>query len=93
MIITVKINKFKYCVDQIRVIWSPKLVLFEKKVNKCCLWNKKLDIYQRGITFEGHDFYSDYCITYITNFYRKTSRLVDYRSSLEANRENSKASF
>ncbi|CDW89275.1 UNKNOWN [Stylonychia lemnae] len=38
--------------DQIRVIWSPKIVLFEKKVNKCYLWNTKLDIYQRGITFE-----------------------------------------
>ena len=37
------------------------MVLFEKKVNKACLWNTKLDIYQRGITFEGNDFYSDYC--------------------------------
>jgi len=36
------------------------LTLFEKKVNKTKLFNLKFDIYQRGVTFEGPDFYSDY---------------------------------
>ena len=37
-------------------------MLFEKKINKACLWNNRVDMYQRAITFEGADFYSDYCM-------------------------------
>jgi hypothetical protein len=39
------------------------MVLFEKKVNKANLYGKKIDMYQRAITFEGADFYADYCNT------------------------------
>ena len=47
------------------------MVLFEKKINKTYLWNTKIDMYQRGVTFEGQDFYAEYCKnihSYYNNF-------------------------
>lgn len=41
------------------------MIILEKKVNKTKLYNLKYDLNQRGITFEGADFYANYCKTIV----------------------------
>jgi hypothetical protein len=42
----------------LRIIWSPKMCLFERKENIRPLNNKKLDLYERSVTYEGKEFNS-----------------------------------
>jgi hypothetical protein len=48
---------------QIRLIWSPNFCLFERKTNLLRLEDKKFDIYERAVTYEGKEFFSKYCIS------------------------------
>merc|ERR1719181_1917717 len=45
--------------NMIRVLWSPKVCLLERRVNKRRLSDTKLDVYERAVTFEGSDFLSE----------------------------------
>ena len=44
--------------DRIEVIWGPKICLFQRKINKLKIHDKRHDIYERAVTFDGPDFYS-----------------------------------
>lgn len=44
--------------NMIRVLWSPKVCLLERRVNNKRLSDTKLDVYERAVTFEGSDFLS-----------------------------------
>lgn len=44
--------------NMIRVLWSPKVCLLERRVNKKKLSETKYDVYERAVTFEGPDFLS-----------------------------------
>lgn len=39
-----------------RVIWSPKMCLFERKENIRPVANKRMDIYERAVTYEGKEY-------------------------------------
>eukprot|EP00743_Colponemidia_sp_Colp-15_P006598 GILK01007111.1.p1 GENE.GILK01007111.1~~GILK01007111.1.p1 ORF type:complete len:756 (-),score=125.15 GILK01007111.1:128-2395(-) len=41
-----------------RIIWSPKVCLFEKRVNKRKLTDRRFDMYERAVTYEGAEFHS-----------------------------------
>uniref|UniRef100_K3WGC8 Uncharacterized protein n=1 Tax=Globisporangium ultimum (strain ATCC 200006 / CBS 805.95 / DAOM BR144) TaxID=431595 RepID=K3WGC8_GLOUD len=42
----------------IRAIWSPKICLLERRVNLKNVYDKRYDIYERGVTFDGANMYS-----------------------------------
>lgn len=42
----------------IECLWSPTLCIFEKKKNKKNLFDKKYDTYEKTVTFDGPEFYS-----------------------------------
>lgn len=44
--------------NMIRVMWSPKVCLLERRVNNKRLSDTKFDVYERAVTFEGSDFLS-----------------------------------
>lgn len=37
------------------MIWSPKLVLLERKMNIKSLLDEKINIYERVVTYEGNN--------------------------------------
>ncbi|KAJ0411487.1 hypothetical protein ATCC90586_008536 [Pythium insidiosum] len=37
----------------IRAIWSPKICLLERRVNRKNLFDKRFSVYERGVTFDG----------------------------------------
>lgn len=43
----------------IRLIWSPKMCLFEKKVNAKKINDNRYDIYERVVTFDGEEFQTE----------------------------------
>lgn len=45
--------------NMIRVLWSPKVCLLERRVNNRRLSDTKFDVYERAVTFEGSDFLSE----------------------------------
>lgn len=44
----------------IRVNWTPKMCLFEKKINLKNIYDKKSNIYEKAVTYEGYDFQTLY---------------------------------
>jgi len=42
-----------------RAMWSPKVCLLERRVNRLALNDCRYDMYERAVTFEGHDFHSE----------------------------------
>jgi hypothetical protein len=44
--------------NMIRVLWSPKVCLLERRINNKKLSETKYDVYERAVTFEGPDFLS-----------------------------------
>lgn len=40
----------------IRLIWSPKLCIFEKKTNIRKIYDTRFDIYERAVTYDGEEF-------------------------------------
>lgn len=42
-----------------RALWSPKVCLLERRVNRLALNDCRYDMYERAVTFEGHDFHSE----------------------------------
>eukprot|EP00933_Yihiella_yeosuensis_P046653 TRINITY_DN4222_c0_g2_i1.p1 TRINITY_DN4222_c0_g2~~TRINITY_DN4222_c0_g2_i1.p1 ORF type:complete len:901 (+),score=165.03 TRINITY_DN4222_c0_g2_i1:128-2830(+) len=45
--------------NMVRAWWSPKVCLLERRVNKQRLSDRRLDMYERAVTFEGPDFHSE----------------------------------
>lgn len=45
--------------NMIRVLWSPKICLVDRKVNKRNVNDSRFNMYERAVTFEGADFHSD----------------------------------
>jgi hypothetical protein len=43
----------------IECIWSPNITVFEKRVNKKNLNEKRLDIFERAVTFDGDQIFSE----------------------------------
>ena len=41
------------------MIWGPKICLFQRRINKRKIHDKSFDIYERAVTFDGPDFYSE----------------------------------
>lgn len=41
-----------------RVIWSPTVTLFEKRENKKSLYDRRLNMYERALTYEGKEYFS-----------------------------------
>ncbi len=39
--------------NMIKVIWSPSMCLFERRQNKNSIFDKKLNMYERVLTYEG----------------------------------------
>lgn len=44
--------------NMIRVLWSPKVCLLERRVNRLKISDTRYDKYERAVTFEGPDFHS-----------------------------------
>jgi len=42
----------------LRALWSPQVTVLERRINRNRLFDTKMDIYERAITFEGPDFHS-----------------------------------
>jgi len=40
----------------IRVVWSPKICTFEKKINKHVFNDMRFNIYEKAVTFDGEEF-------------------------------------
>ena len=40
-----------------RAMWSPKVCLLERRMNRLALSGCRYDMYERAVTFEGHDFH------------------------------------
>lgn len=45
--------------NMLRAMWSPKVTLLERRVNRLKLSDTRYDMYERAVTFEGPDFHSD----------------------------------
>merc|ERR1719313_2288427 len=43
----------------IRCIWSPKVCLLERRNNKYNLQDRRYGMYERAVTYEGAEFYSE----------------------------------
>ena len=43
----------------IRCIWSPKICLLERRLNKYNLQDRRYGMYERAVTYEGAEFYSE----------------------------------
>ena len=41
------------------MIWGPKVCLFQRRKNRRKIHNKHYDIYERAVTFDGPDLYSE----------------------------------
>jgi hypothetical protein len=47
------------CVAMIRAIWTPNMCLLERKNNLRKLHDTRYGIYERAVTFDGADAYSN----------------------------------
>ena len=45
--------------NMLRALWSPKVCLLERRVNRLQMGDTRYDMYERAVTFEGAEFYSD----------------------------------
>eukprot|EP00747_Dinoflagellata_sp_TGD_P211710 gnl/TRDRNA2_/TRDRNA2_84911_c0_seq1.p1 gnl/TRDRNA2_/TRDRNA2_84911_c0~~gnl/TRDRNA2_/TRDRNA2_84911_c0_seq1.p1 ORF type:complete len:828 (+),score=147.93 gnl/TRDRNA2_/TRDRNA2_84911_c0_seq1:79-2562(+) len=45
--------------NMVRALWSPKVCLLERRVNRVRLSDTRYDVYERAVTFEGPDFHSE----------------------------------
>lgn len=43
----------------VKVIWSPQMCLFERRQNKNSIFDKKLNMYERVLTYEGQEHLSE----------------------------------
>eukprot|EP00928_Gymnodinium_smaydae_P044797 TRINITY_DN29903_c0_g3_i1.p1 TRINITY_DN29903_c0_g3~~TRINITY_DN29903_c0_g3_i1.p1 ORF type:complete len:831 (-),score=184.80 TRINITY_DN29903_c0_g3_i1:204-2696(-) len=43
----------------LRAMWSPKVCLLERRVNRLRLTDTRYDVYERAVTFEGPDYHSE----------------------------------
>ena len=48
-------------IEVIKIAWSPQLCMAEIRCNRRPLYEKKYDIYERALTYEGPGFYSNVC--------------------------------
>ena len=47
-----------HSVDVMRMLWSPKICLFERRETKQPLYDMHFDMYERCLTYEGEEFHS-----------------------------------
>ena len=47
--------------EVLRIVWSPKICVYERKENLKDLYDTKYDMYERVVTYEGEEFYSRIC--------------------------------
>ena len=47
-----------YLIEVLRIIWSPKICVFERKENLKELYDSRFDMYERVVTYEGEEFHS-----------------------------------
>ena len=66
--------------DMYRVIWTPNKCLVEKKVNLKPLFDKRYDIYERAVTYEGEEFH---CQTMRVKGNRVIHRLEEIAKSIQ----------
>eukprot|EP00927_Polykrikos_kofoidii_P032358 TRINITY_DN27599_c0_g1_i1.p1 TRINITY_DN27599_c0_g1~~TRINITY_DN27599_c0_g1_i1.p1 ORF type:complete len:963 (-),score=181.19 TRINITY_DN27599_c0_g1_i1:208-3024(-) len=45
--------------NMVRALWSPKVCLLERRVNRLRLSDTRYDVYERAVTFEGPDVHSE----------------------------------
>eukprot|EP00929_Paragymnodinium_shiwhaense_P061642 TRINITY_DN30808_c0_g1_i1.p1 TRINITY_DN30808_c0_g1~~TRINITY_DN30808_c0_g1_i1.p1 ORF type:complete len:866 (-),score=175.97 TRINITY_DN30808_c0_g1_i1:161-2758(-) len=45
--------------NMVRALWSPKVCLLERRVNRLRLSDTRYDVYERAVTFEGPEFHSE----------------------------------
>lgn len=55
---------YSYHLEILRIVWSPKICVFERKENLKDLYDQKYDMYERVVTYEGEEFHSRICIIY-----------------------------
>ena len=48
-------------VEVYRIVWSPKICVFERRENYKELNDRRLDLYERVVTYEGEEFHSRLC--------------------------------
>eukprot|EP00824_Muranothrix_gubernata_P002804 TRINITY_DN1338_c0_g1_i3.p1 TRINITY_DN1338_c0_g1~~TRINITY_DN1338_c0_g1_i3.p1 ORF type:complete len:354 (-),score=65.34 TRINITY_DN1338_c0_g1_i3:556-1617(-) len=46
--------------SMIRAVWSPQVFMLERRVNKHSLFDRRFDVYDRAVTFEGPENRSEY---------------------------------
>ena len=44
-----------------RIVWSPKICVFERRENMREITDHKYSLYERVVTFEGEEFHSRLC--------------------------------
>lgn len=47
------------CNNMLRAMWSPKVCVLERRINRLKISDKRYDMYERAVTFEGPDFHSE----------------------------------
>jgi hypothetical protein len=53
------IRKAKTRVEMLQMLWTPKLSVFSRKFNKKKIDDPSFSIYERMLTFDGPEMYSD----------------------------------
>ena len=43
----------------IECIWSPNIILYEKKINRKNLYDQKFEMFERAATFDGDEVFSN----------------------------------
>ena len=67
-----------------RIQWSPKLCLFEKRTNNRPIAYRNIDVYERAVTFEGPEVFSQSSALrteYITNLMSQQANSLSYHIS------------
>jgi hypothetical protein len=63
-----KLSKIYLSIIEVyRIVWSPKICLFERRENLREINDQKFSIYERVVTFEGEEFHSRLCNIYCLN--------------------------
>ena len=47
--------------EVLRIVWSPKICVFERKENLKQLYDKRYDMYERVVTYEGEEYNCKIC--------------------------------
>ena len=73
----------QFYVEVYRIVWSPKICVFERRENLREINDLKYSLYERVVTFEGEEFHSRLCKEMLSLTF-----LVPLKGSLVPNRLN-----